>query len=222
MQELPETVQNHAEFTFAEFSKRSGSQEIARVDALKVIGDIVIGKGVKSVLEIGSGIGTITCFLQNTKLFGELKIVGFEKDEWCRNQLRNVAAELLVLSDSKELRSFSAEVDLLIIDDFLDYELTQTLISNTRPRLIFIEGHRRIQRLYVWKSLKSTDTLSNFKNFSRTQDSYKVGCVFDCTSKNNNVTYARLFILTTLFFSKISEIRSRIEIRNFFSTFFKT
>ena len=120
---------------------------------------------------------------------------------------------MLLLSELSQLESLTVELDLLIIDDFLDYQVTKTLISNTRPKFIFIEGHRRIQRLYVMRAMKSNNGNFQFRNFPKTQRSSKVGCLFDYTAKNSNYISACVFILVSLLYSKITEIRSKIRMR---------
>ena len=210
---LSKVIEEHAQRVFIEFSEKHGSQEIARVDALRTVGEIIVRKEIKTILEIGCGIGTVTYFLQNTECFGELRLIGFEKDEWCRGQLRTNVSEISLLSELSQLESLSVELDLLIIDDFLDYQVTQTLIANTSPKFIFIEGHRRIQRLYVLKAIKNNNGNFQFKNFPKTQQSSKVGCLFDCTAKKSNYIYASLFIFFSLLYSKITELRSRVKLR---------
>jgi precorrin-6B methylase 2 len=213
MNNLSKVIEEHAQRVFIEFSEKQGSREIARVDALATLGEIIVRKEIKSILEIGCGIGTVTHFLQNTECFGELRLIGFEKDEWCRDQLRTNVSEISILSELSQLESLSVELDLLVIDDFLDYQVTQTLIANTSPKFIFIEGHRRIQRLYVLKAIKSNNSNFQFRNFPKTQKSSKVGCLFDCTAKNSNYISAYVFIYFSLLYSKITELRSRIKLR---------
>jgi hypothetical protein len=213
MNNLSKVIEEHAQRVFIEFSEKQGSREIARVDALRTLGEIIVRKEIKSILEIGCGIGTVTHFLQNTECFGELRLIGFEKDEWCRDQLRTNVSEISILSELSQLESLSVELDLLVIDDFLDYQVTQTLIANTSPKFIFIEGHRRIQRLYVLKAIKSNNSNFQFRNFPKTQKSSKVGCLFDCTAKNSNYISAYVFIYFSLLYSKITELRSRIKLR---------
>ena len=206
-------IERFASEVFEKFSSKDGSQEIARVDALIEIGGLVKSREIDSVLEIGSGIGTVVSFLQNKHIFGNLKIYGFEKNDWCREQLSKNVAEFHEICSLEELARFNKNVDLIIIDDFISSEITQSLINKVKPRFIFIEGHRRRQRLYVLESLENNDIKSRFVNFRKTSRSYKDGCLFDCTAKKKNHCFAKLHITSGLLFSKCTELRSRINVR---------
>jgi predicted O-methyltransferase YrrM len=202
---------------FNEFSAKIGSEQIIRVAGLRFLGQLISDKKIISILEIGSGIGTITKFLQELDTKQELEIYGYEINPWCLDQLGMNTNKFHVLDNLEKLKTFYKSIDLLIIDDFLDESTTEALLKNVKPRFVFIEGHRRIQRLYFSRSLRKFKIKFTFKNYRKTDDSYKLGCIFELNTKNSNLIFTFLFIYMSLFYSKIIEIRSKLHFRKVLS-----
>jgi hypothetical protein len=202
---------------YKEFSAKIGSEQIIQVAGLRFLGQLISDKKFISILEIGSGIGTITKFLQELETKQELEIYGYEINPWCLDQLGMNTNKFHVLDNLEKLKKFYKKIDLLIIDDFLDQGTTEVLLKNVKPRFVFIEGHRRVQRLYVCRSLRKFKIDFTFKNYRKTEDSYKLGCIFELNTKNSNLNFAFLFIYVSLLYSKIVEIRSKLHFRKVLS-----
>jgi len=200
----------------AEFSGQVGSEQIAQKAGLLLLGEIVTERKFKNFLEVGSGIGTISKFLLELLNTKSVSLVCFEVDLWCQDKLRknlgNSPFELATSVD--QLLSHIKKIDLVIIDDFIDEHVTKNLLKNTRPEVVFIEGHRRIQRLFVLRSMHSLGMDPRFKNYSKSGDSYKLGCTISTTDSKSNYKRAFCFIYFSLVYSKITEIRSRIPMRS--------
>ena len=149
---------------FEKYSKLVGSDQIATRFALRIISEHLNEHRPKSILEIGAGIGTITELL--IRELPTAKIVSYENNAWCLSQLvKNINQKQVQIITSHKSLLQTTESDFLIIDDYLDEETTFALISRVKPESVFIEGHRRRQRLYVMKSYKKMGWKINFKNY---------------------------------------------------------
>jgi hypothetical protein len=198
----------------AKYSQQVGSEQIATKLALEIISDHITSTRPESILEIGSGIGTITELimesLPNSKLFC------YETNNWCVNQLRNNLGEsgYTLFNSIPNLVKLNQDVNFIIIDDWLDRDTTALLIRNLHPTSVFIEGHRRKQRLYVMQAYKRNRVSFRFKNFKASQDSYKGGCMI-IAEKRPYIFQSKyfLFVYFSLVYSKIIEIRSKIPLR---------
>jgi hypothetical protein len=215
-----ETMNNHelADFTYEKFGRIVGSEQIATKLALRLISDYVDESNPKKILEVGSGIGTITYLLSRKS--PNASIYCFELNDWCCTQLvANVdTTRIRMLNTLEELLLLKDEVDLLVIDDWLDYPSTQELMSNTLPKSIFIEGHRRQQRLFVIKSLWKNRLPFILKNFRKSDDSYKGGCLIIVQSSSIFHQLGSFsLIYSSLVYSKILEVRSMIHFREILS-----
>ena len=201
-------------YIHTKYSSMVGSDQIATKLALRIIAEQIDCINPKSILEIGSGIGTITelLFLK----MPEAKIYCYEVNEWCLAKLqKNVSSpDIVIVKSLKELKSINSKIDFMIIDDYLSFENTLDIIQKTKPESIFIEGYRRIQRLYVMKSYKKIGWTFRFQNFRKSSDSFKGGCLI---THQSSAFSKQLFILgfirVTLLYSKVLEIRSRISLR---------
>lgn len=194
-----------------------GSEQIATKLALTIVADHLDHTSPTSILEIGSGIGTITELLAQKA--PNSTIYGYEINDWCIAQLeKNLAlSNIFVLKSYSDLKNIQNKIDFLILDDYLDQQTTYDLILSTRPETIFIEGHRRKQRLYVMQAYKNIGWGFTFKNFRKSSDSNKGGCVISHSPANScrEFFYFRL-IKMTFMYSKVREIRSRIHLRKLF------
>jgi hypothetical protein len=201
-----------------EFAKQIGSDQIATKLALEIIANHLDDTCPKSILEIGSGIGTITKLL--VQKMPNSVIYCYEINEWCLEQLKkNINSKnITVLKSESELISIRGKIEFLIIDDWLNKQTTFDLILQTKPESVFIEGHRRWQRLYVMQAYKNVRKSFSFKNFRKSSDSYKGGCII--TDKPNalyKLIFYFGFIKITILYSKLVEIRSRISVRRIFN-----
>ena len=136
---------------YRRFATRPGSEHIATWRALACLSALVGLRQPESVLEFGTGIGTITYLLLST--FPKLTVVGLETNPFCLTQLdRNIPDELkprlTVVTDRK---APPGTFDLIVIggplpkdDDwpFLRPDYWPFLRSGT---LCFVEGNRRHQ-----------------------------------------------------------------------------
>lgn len=203
-----------ANLTYEKFGNIVGNDQIATKLALRLIARHIDESNPRVILEIGSGIGTITYLLQLKS--PDATVYSFEVNDWCLDQLaRNVdVSRISILKTNNELLSLKEKIDFLIIDDWLDYQSTFMLIATTNPETIFVEGHRRQQRLFVLKSLKKLNLAFQLQNSRKSKDSYKGGCFINVqpSSRHRRLMDFSLVYLS-LAYSKILELRSRIHVR---------
>jgi precorrin-6B methylase 2 len=218
-----------AEENYAYFVGKVGATEIATKEALRLIQAWINASQAQSILEIGSGIGTITrliCMSANP----DTKILAYEKNQWCRDRFQEnfdfknveIFQELSGLLNNR-----TVNVDLCIIDDFLNDSETNQLIRKFNPKIVFIEGHRRIQQLFFAKALHDSGVNFKYRNHSKTDDSYKAGVSFVTSRYSNYLVYSGLSNYTLvlfrircgLFYSKLIEIRSRVSLRGMLNRF---
>jgi len=201
----------------SEFALQLGSEQIAQKAGLRLLGKLVTENELNRIIEIGSGIGTISKFILRLPNPEQKKVFCFEVNGWCQERLQtNLQDEnYVLLSTTSELLQIKDAIDLVIVDDFIDQADTLELLRNTKPREVFIEGHRRKQRLYFLKGMKQLGMNPRFRNYSKTKDSYKLGCTISETESSSNYTFGLLFIYISLVYSKAVEIRSKISIRRY-------
>ena len=209
---------------FEKYSNLVGSDQIATRYALRIISKQHNEYQPKSILEIGAGIGTITELL--IRELPSAKIVSYENNAWCISQLvKNIDQKQVQIITSHESLIQTTESDFLIIDDYLDEETTLALISRIKPESVFIEGHRRRQRLYVMKSYKKMGCKIIFKNYRKSFDSDKGGCIIIKSNSAFDKTFIYLsFIYLTLGLSELSRIRAKFSLRKLLTirTFYKS
>ncbi len=211
-------VSSLAAHVHAKYSSQIGSEQIVQLAGLNLIGNLIVNNQYKSFLEIGSGIGTIADFIlqlcKNEKIF----YTCYEVDSWCQDKLKKNLEnfEFNLIDTEQKLSQFSSSADLIIVDDFISYEATYLLIKNSSPKMIFVEGHRRAQRLSIIKCCRELGLKVHFTNYKKTKDSYKLGCTFQFSQKKDNLIYAFAFVIMSLMYSKILELRSKISIRSIF------
>jgi predicted O-methyltransferase YrrM len=103
---------------YSHFESKLGSEHIAGESTLAHLSALLRTRTINSVLEFGSGIGTIT-YLLLKRLHQEARIVVTERHEWCRQQFdQNIpAAERTRVELFPEGRpEISDPFDLVIID----------------------------------------------------------------------------------------------------------
>ena len=142
------------------YQDKIGSQQIASRKALRKIEKIAkrFDRNYPNghVLEIGTGIGTICDLITSTT---NLKYIGFEKNEFCIEQLKsNVASTNYMIK--KNFTDFLLEVkdkeSLLIIDDFISKSNLELLLNTIKPIFIIVEGHRFSTRRDVVSIISSS------------------------------------------------------------------
>jgi hypothetical protein len=200
-----------------EFALQVGSEQIAQKAGLRFLGKLITENEINRIIEVGSGIGTISKFIFRLPFAEERKVYCYEVNAWCQEKLgANLRDEnYILLATTSELLQIKYDIDLIIVDDFLNEEDTIQLIKNTRPKWVFIEGHRRKQRLYILKAMKQQGMNPKFRNYSKTKDSYKLGCTISQDSSSSNYVSALIFIYFSLVYSKVVEVRSKISVRSY-------
>lgn len=145
------------------FKSKEGSQHIGGIDAIKNIIDICTADKPKRILEMGSGIGTITWTLLK---FSEGRIDGYESNPWCLDQLRKNLGQpdRLNIVESYRILPPHLEYDLVIVDggtggggDVDDGKMrTVYLFLKYLDRVgkILVEGSRTGQRTFIRRALK--------------------------------------------------------------------
>ncbi len=220
---------SYADDNFDYFVNRVGASEIATREALRIVENWILKLEPRLIIEIGSGIGTITRLVAKVAT-EDAKIIAFEKNSWCRDRFtENLSfTNILLISNFQDLVNLGQiNVDLLIVDDFLDLEKTDELVKTFRPKVIFIEGHRRMQQLYFAKSLFRSKIEFKYRNNGATKDSYKGGVSFvtsrfsefDGYAAMSNTILILLRINISLVYSKIREIRAKIHVKKFLKNF---
>jgi hypothetical protein len=123
------------------FAAKVGSAHIAKFSALAHLAALLRERPVKSALEFGSGIGTITSLLLE-RLPPDARIVCAERDEWCRQQFeRNIPAseryrvELLPAGRPEIEEAF----DLVVIDGPASHGARYV----REGTICFVEGNRK-------------------------------------------------------------------------------
>jgi len=196
------------------FEAKSGSQEIAQEDALSQIGRIFYEIQPSSVLDLGSGIGTVSYYLSRLATDVNFELYLYEINEYCQEALMENLKGLnfYLIRSVEELSQLSKSIEFVIIDDFISFEATRKLLSNCQPKAVFIEGHRRMQRMFVFKSFRSLNVKFKFKSFHPTPTSHKVGCVFYVGTEKSNHTFALFSIKFSLLYSRIKSIQARLPL----------
>lgn len=204
---------------FNKYSALVGSDQIATKFALRIIENHLNQFNPNSILEIGSGIGTITELL--IKKSTTENITCYESNQWCLAQLvKNIdKKQIRIITTIKELIEIK-KINFLIIDEYLDEKTTFILVSQTKPDSIFIEGHRRRQRLFFIKSFNSLGWSYDFKNYRKSYDSNKGGCMIThIPGSSHKKNFYYVFILVSLFIAELSIIRSKLSIRQYLLKF---
>ena len=199
------------------YAKQIGSDQIATKLALSLISKHIELTIPESVLEIGSGIGTITDLL--IQQLPTSDIFCYEVNSFCLEQLKkNISSPRIILIDKlSELQNINCHIDFIIIDDLIDKRTTFELIRQTTPQSVFIEGHRRMQRLHVMLAYRHIGESFSFRNIRKTRGSHKGGCfIYLASNSNHKELISILYVSFTLIYSKFLEIRSKISLRKFF------
>jgi SAM-dependent methyltransferase len=139
-------LKNFSTFQYKLFCKAEGSQHIVSEFALYHILKLIEKYSVKSVLEVGLGIGTISgSILKYAEKFGKnIYCVGTEKNNFCLEKIPiNLGIyynKLNIFSEVSQIDS-STKFDLIVVDGAEDnLELVKDMLTNNG--IIVIEGDR--------------------------------------------------------------------------------
>jgi hypothetical protein len=126
------------------FCSHEGSQYIASEFALEIILNLIQKFNVKSILELGLGIGSIsdTVLQFSTINSHEIQYVGTEKDEFCLAALQKNVTDFNRIGLYPELSAIDQQTFDLIIIDGSDAALND-IVAHCKPHtIIFVEGDR--------------------------------------------------------------------------------
>ena len=207
------------------FSGKDGSSHIATISSLYNILVLTKTYDFSLVVDIGSGIGTISYLvLENTNL----PVISYETNSWCiEHQMKNLKEcrnYNLHTSIDEFLKSLDKEY-FLIIDDYLSWKNLIRILSRT-PKVIFIEGYRnkQVAMISFYLLLKNIPSEFNRSDLHKSLNEKKSGSFFLIEPKNNfylslRSWYKRIrktkefkeFLLAAYFiFRRLISIRSRI------------
>lgn len=154
------------EQVYRTFCKAEGNQHIASEFAVVKLSNLICRFKVKSVLEVGLGIGTIPCCL--LKDFEDIEYTGTEENPFCLEVLKNnIYDRNLQVSIFSELSKVpDRKFDLIIIDGS-DSNLAQIKEYISRRCIVAIEGDRKLQEetlLKLFPNQRNVHSISVRKN----------------------------------------------------------
>jgi hypothetical protein len=150
------------------FAAKPGAKHIASEFALAHLAAVLRQHSIHSVLEFGSGIGTITYLLLNT-LPPTARVVCAERDEWCRSQFANnipadLQSRITLFPESRP--KISGTFDLIVIDG-------PTGVCGVRDgSIIFAEGGRTTDRMTLQKYAVTLGLTCEFTHYP--QPGYRI------------------------------------------------
>ncbi len=163
--------QKYADEFYQKFSKVEGNQHMSSLFALKKVIDLVKVNNPKYILEIGLGIGSISCTILEFSKREKIKIdyYGTERNEFCLEELpKNLADNYRKVNLYSDLSKLPEDIkfDFVIIDGNDEgFEKVKNIIAE--EGVIFIEGDRVIQlqkiRQFFPKNV-FVHLISNYKN----------------------------------------------------------
>jgi hypothetical protein len=134
--------------TYKKFSFLEGNDYIAGDYALEVILKLIKDFKIKSILELGLGIGSISDAVLNYAKYNglDIKYVGTESNTFCLNALKSNVDEYKSIELYRDLIEISEDkrFDLIIIDGS-DDGIKQLANSANKHGVVFIEGGRASQ-----------------------------------------------------------------------------
>jgi 16S rRNA A1518/A1519 N6-dimethyltransferase RsmA/KsgA/DIM1 with predicted DNA glycosylase/AP lyase activity len=181
-----------------------------------------------SIIEIGSGIGTITellktRILQNTKDF---KLICYETNEWCINQLQiNIQSNYILCRYISEILNAVPKNDpvFLVIDEYITYDQTQELLNKLAIKFVVIEGHRFRQRKVVSRLLLKKAYTTKF--YGNSFNSVKGAVVFKVIKQPfrflSFFNYFRLNLQANIYVRKVLQfcgIRKKFLLNKFYKS----
>ena len=137
-----------AEKNYLRFCKLEGSDYIASEYALKRILNIINFFSIRSILEVGLGIGSIsdTVLKYSKRSQVEIKYVGTEANDFCKEMLKSNVEDYdkIDVFESIDHLDSESKFDLIIIDGE-ENKLEEIKNRCIKDALIFIEGDRAPQ-----------------------------------------------------------------------------
>jgi predicted O-methyltransferase YrrM len=160
-----------AEQIHSRFKARPGSEHIASAEAIARLQNIVRTYHPRSVLEIGSGIGTLRLRIVDTyRALGldDYQFVTVENNAFCAQQLRaNLARELHHLRMIDDIGGLADDrFDLIIVDGGADRDgrVVELLAAGG---IVFVEGFRASQRCLIARLTRSY-AVANIRSMQQT------------------------------------------------------
>jgi predicted O-methyltransferase YrrM len=160
-----------AEQIYSRFKARSGSDFIASAEAIAGLQSIIGTYRPRSVLEIGSGIGTLTFAIVETyRALGvdDDQFATVENNDFCVRQLRaNLARELHRVRMFDDIGGVAGQrFDLIIIDGGAEQDgrFAELLAAGG---IIFVEGFRAPQRSLITR-LRRSYAVANIRSMRQT------------------------------------------------------
>lgn len=194
---------NLAENIYKKFSNFEGNQHIASEYALKCVLKLINDFNVKSILEVGIGIGCIAdSILEYSQ---EIEYNATESNEFCLEAIKNNVNQIerIFLFDNLSQVPDNKKFDFIIIDgsDSSLFKIKKMCKSNT---VIFIEGGRSLQTnelKKIFPKILHAEMISDYKNPSYGPFSDKVWCgggqlLFPFPSMKMKIYYLTLKINT--------------------------
>lgn len=110
---MPYSLSDIAQQNYNHFKQLEGSEHIATFSSQLNLLEVIEKHDIKSALDWGAGIGTITNLLMVST---DCYVTAYELNEWCRDQLKKnlTLTKRIELSDKFPLL---AQYDLIVIDD---------------------------------------------------------------------------------------------------------
>jgi hypothetical protein len=141
------------------FARKEGSGHIATRFALAHLAAILREQPIRSVLEFGSGIGTITHLLLRL-LPADARIVCIEPNAWCREQFAiNIPPRERVTLVAEKRPAVSETFDLVIVDG---RPTTGNYVHD--GTICFVEGHRKHTKAGIEASIRAQGYDCRMKN----------------------------------------------------------
>jgi hypothetical protein len=119
------------------FESKLGSQHIATFSSQLNLLDLLTEINCDTVLDFGSGIGTLTKLVQFT---GVKNVYSYERSEWCKLQAQENLRPFSPVYFSE--LSHLPKIEAILIDDDISRRQINQLLRQPSLKLIFIEGWR--------------------------------------------------------------------------------
>lgn len=154
-----------ADTLYATYARKPGSQHIASLNACRGLEELVRRYHPRRVLEIGSGIGTLTDLLTQT-LDPDAALTTVEDHPFCLEQMTlNLGPRLFRALVVHDLGAIQGEIfDLVIVDGGRSDGSAMPFVAHRG--LVFVEGFRGDQRKFLEVSTRS-HTLMNIRAMHR-------------------------------------------------------
>lgn len=176
-------ISNSIETNYKRFCHLEGSEYIATSFALSIIINLIEKFQLRSVLELGLGIGaiadTVMKFSKDRGL--NIRYVGTENNEYCKKVLKDNVEYYSEIEQYNKLKDLgeNIEFDLIIIDG-LDENLRQIKKYCKKRTIIFIEGDRSPQAdiiMSIFPKAKHVNIISLEKNkeYSKGNPNFFIG-----------------------------------------------